>query len=309
MSEPTHDLFSERLEAYVSGRLDQRAHREVDDHLATCPDCSLELAAVQALREPEVLAMSGTERDALNTAVRAAVFAAPKPSFMDRFGRRFAPAVGAVALLALAAVVLVSLPERSGEPAGLPGTNTGGGGGAEPQGADTADAARGAAPPVAEDAKGSDDGTTTAGGAASGGAAATQESADAVAANAGTTLSARADFTVEEIPFSTTGLKVGSLVPAISPKARLGASDGGAIAANAPTERLAELARDCAELTVSTSPHPLVPTSAAYYPDDVLVIGFVWLEESSSLLNYELRGWVGGRCDRISPIYRRGFVE
>lgn len=310
MNEISHTTCSERLEGYALGTLEARARAEVARHLEACPDCSLELKGVEALKQHEVLPLSGVERDRLSTAVRTAVFEASKPSLRDRFGRRFAPALGAVAFLALAAVAFVSLPDRTDHPTTANQESSDREGDtADSSGGDVVDADRAVPEAKAKEETLSDEGAGGGSGQTTGGAPA-QESSE-MAASAGTALAARANFTVQETPFAQAGLDPGALVPVISPGATIDAYDAGpvGIANSAPNRRLGRLTRECTENTLATSPHPLVPTSAAYYPDGVLVVGFVWLEESSSLLNYELRGWTGGRCDRISPIYRRGTLE
>jgi anti-sigma factor RsiW len=311
MTDLTHERCSELLEAYASGGLDPRARREVDDHLATCSDCSLELVAVQTLQASDVLPLSGAEREQLSAAVRAAVFPAPRRSLLERFGPRLAPALGAVALVTIAAVVLVSLPDRPGP--SITSADRGSRGGdtddaqtiESDEDAQTLEAEAGAVPgaqPAQEERVMSDDG-------GDGSTEASGQSADTLAGRSAA-LNARSNFAVQEATFAQTGLDLGSLVPARSPRRGRGAFAYAAdLASLAPDERVARLVQECAEQTISTSPHPLVATSAAYYPDDVLVIGFVWREVSRSLLHYELRGWVGGDCDRISPIYRRGVLE
>ena len=305
MTDMTHERCSELLGAYSSGGLNERGRQEVDEHLATCSDCSLELGAIQTLQASEVLPLSGAERDHLSRAVRAAVFPGPRRSLLERLGPRLAPALGAVALVAIAAVAIVSMPDRSGP--SIPSADQGGGG--DTTGVQTQDAAEEAETMEAEaaqPAKQSDRGSSGDGGGA-GTEGATAGSADALSRP--TALNARSNFVVHESAFARTGLELGSLVPALSPRrGRYAyAVDPADLASFAPDDRIARLIEGCAERTLSTSPHPLVPTSAAYYPDDVLVIGFVWRE--GSVFNYELRGWLDGDCERISPIYRRGVLE
>ena len=78
-------------------------------------------------------------------------------------------------------------------------------------------------------------------------------------------------------------------------------------AANDPVVQ--ERVEECGRTVVDTSPYALTPTYAAHFPaDDILVLGFVWRDEASGALNFELHGWRGDSCDRVSPIYRSGPV-
>ena len=308
MKELTHEECSIRLEAYVSDRLDQTARREIDAHLAGCPDCSLELVALRALQAVQVEPMTGPERERVSSAVRAALAAPERRGFLERFGSRFAPALGAVALVVIAAVALVSLPN---DPPDTPSSSSGEGGADEAvEDAQTMESqAEGPAPAALPDqgerdsARGDGGGTTTGGESA--------EAAGQPASASAQALNARSNFTVVDESFAATGLEPRSLVPARIPRRGLDYFDAGPaeLAAFAPNERVGALIEECAERAIATSPHPVVPSSGAYYSDDVLVIGFVWLDPSTSTFNYELRGWIGGDCGRISPIYRRGVLE
>lgn len=303
MTDLTHERCSEQLDAYASGTLSAPEQSEVEVHLRSCAECSQELRGLRALRGTEVTPMTGYEREALGTAVRAAVLAPAKPRFSERFGRRLAPALGAVALLVLGVVTFVSVSDDGPLPAAQQGADD-----AEVETLEDSYDSEAAAPAPRADAK-------KAGGVAGGSGTAedyasdTESSADVTSA-AGTgsqssTLRAPTGLEIKNASFAEVGLDLGSLVPNRLP-ARTAVD---ALALSAPDRRLAGMVRDCSELTVSTSPYPLIPSSAAYYQDDVLVIGFVWLEQTTEILNYELRGWIGGRCDRVTPIYRRGLIE
>jgi hypothetical protein len=310
MTELSHDRCSELLETYVSGTLDAAQRRSVDEHLASCADCSLELVAVHALTEP-VVSMSGAERDELSRAVRAAIVAPQKRSLSERFGRRMAPALGAVAFLAIAVIALVSLPDDSPSPTAVGGRDSG----------TTMDSETEQMQPVQEQGAAQKDsagtlsdtasGTTTGAGSAGGGDAAgdsAPNSETATSLEASASRVDRSNFMMEPTSFAATGISLPALVP---PRRGIDAYDydARAIALSAPNNRVAELIRECSERTIATSPHPLTPSSAIYYADDVLVIGFVWVDPSTSRLNFEVRGWTDGSCDQVSPIYRRGALE
>lgn len=305
MTDLTHERCSELLEAYASRSLSEREQIEVDMHLGSCPDCSTELRGLLALQGKKIVPMTGPERDALTTAVRAAVLAPPKKGLGEWLGRRMAPALGAVTLVVLGVVAYVSVSEDAPIPAAQRG--------ADETEVETLednfenDAAAPAAEPQTDTKQkaGLPQGSS---GAATGGGG-TESSAD-MSSSAGAvpqaaSLRAAAGLEVKDASFADAGLDLGSLIPNRVPPRRM----ANRLASSAPDERLAQMVRDCAELTVSTSRYPLVPSSAAYYADDVLVIGFVWADETTGTLNYELRGWLGGRCDRVTPIYRRGLIE
>lgn len=303
MTELTHERCSELLPAYAAGSLLEREQNEVEAHLRSCPDCSLELRGLMALQGPEIVPMTGPEREALSTAVRSAVSAPPRKGLAEWLGRRMAPALGAVALVVLGVVAYVSVSDDGPIPAAQQGADE-----AEVETLEEADteAAAPAAKPFGKPkqpaglSQGSGDAATGGGG---------QESNADTTSAAGTTsqataMRAGASFEVRDATFAEAGLDLGSLVPGRVPPRRTVER----LALSAPDQRLTQTVRDCAVLTVTTSPYPLIPSSATYYADDVLVIGFVWVDETTGALNYELRGWRGGECDRVTPIFSRGSI-
>lgn len=306
MTEITHERCSELLGPYAAGDLGDPERAVVETHLKGCEACTQELAGLQALQAFQVEPMTGAERDRLTQNVRAAVTPAPKVGLLGRFGHRLAPALGALALVAIAAVALISLPQNRPVPAEVRGSTADEDSGAG--GTATREAAPKAAAQEESTAKGAAAGTSSDAASSAGGQADTA---------AGQTTTMQADAMVERDafrsavqPFARTGIEIRSVVPTRSleePSAE--AYSGTDFAASAPTEALADQVRECSASTVDSSPHPLVPTAATYYPDDVLVITFVWLEPSTTRLNYEIHGWIGGRCDLITPIFRSGVLE
>lgn len=305
MTDLGHDRCSELLETYVSGELDADQRRAVDEHLAVCSDCSLELVAVQTLTEP-VVPMTGIERDELTRAVRAGIASPQKRSLSERFGRRLAPALGAVALFALAAIAVVSLPEDPPSPNAGGGTDAGVTMESEADEMQPGTAQKDQAETTEDSMSGTTTGTGSAGGGAAGDAARNSGSATTLESNAAQV--GRASFIMEPATFAAAGISLPNLVPSRR-NIEVLEDDAATLARAAPNERVAELIRDCAERTIATSPHPLVPSTAVYYADDVLVIGFIWVDPSTSQVNFEVRGWTNGRCDQVSPIYRRGALE
>lgn len=312
MNEMTHERCSELLRAFVSDELDTGVSDDVRHHLAGCEECRLELTALEAMAGPAIEPLNGTERDTLTQAVRAAISTPPRATFAERFGRRFAPAVGAVAFIAIAIIGFVILPRSNDSPqeisapqlqtANEAADDDAAGGGVDRSTSTTMEADSGAG------STGSGTGAGTTSDTADHGQAAPALNS-AKEAGVGFTLEGRMAFEVQRQSFARHGLDVRSLVPRGVPQGEVADAFAYDLADSAPNGRIARLVRDCSERTVSTSPHPLIPTSAAYYSDDVLVISFVWLESSTTSLNYEIWGWTNGRCDHVSPIYRRGLVE
>ena len=311
MTELTHERCSELLGLYSSGRLDDTARGDVDNHLATCPDCSRELAGLTALRAGEFEPMTGPEREVITAAVRAAVLGGPKPitrpmtgpawsaRWLDHWGRRLAPALGAAALVVIAVVGYVSF--RTDE-TNLPAAGT------TTQNEDTSTEA------TVEDADAEAFGTSKEAGEP---AADTGQSQDMqIKAGTSTVSSERtvaAIAVVVEERFARTRFTPDLFARRDAQTARnagaggLAATDTFLYAAKDPA--LQARVEECARTVIDTSPHPLTPTYAAHFSDDdILVLGFVWRDEASAGLNFELRGWRGSSCDRVSPIYRSGPV-
>lgn len=308
MNDLTHERCSELLGAFALGELDAPDRASVEVHLGSCRDCSRELAAIEVLAAGDLVGMTGAERDRLTGAVRAAVLRPTRPTWSQRWSRRVAPAVGAAALLAVVAVAIISLPGDRSLPEAATGPQDTPDQGAEVERVEGADM-KAAPQPASQDSttetieSGADHGAGTVTGATATGKTTTQ--------NFGSTaLRAAVTTTVSAQDFATAGLDIGSLVPAQLPRSVTDNRAVEPLADSAPNERVAGLIRTCADRAISTSPVPLVATSATYFPsDDLLVIGFVWVESSTGDLNYEIRGWREGRCDRVTPIYRRGLVE
>lgn len=311
MKDLTHETCSELLGPFASGTLGAPERGAVEAHLATCSDCSLELAGIRALTTAGVEPLTGFERDQIAQAVRAGIAVPAKRSWSESFGRRAAPALGAVAVLAIAAIAVVSLPADD-----RPSPASGARDAPVPDAFDSAPTATGDSASQAQSEQ--LNGAATYGGGAATNDSAVQESqgrskklgAGTSETAADTALVTRAGVVLHEEPFAIAGLNLSSLVPPQIPERFAGHHSARALSRSAPDARVASLIRDCAARTIATSPFPLVATSAAYYsPDDVLVIGFSWVEESTGRLHYLMRGWRDGRCDRVSPIFLTGELE
>ena len=301
MTEITHERCSELLGPYSSGRVDDTARADVDAHLATCPDCSRELAGLTALRAGEIEPMTGPEREVITAAVRAAVLGGAKPSWAEHWGRRLAPALGAAALVAIAVIGYVSFQtDDSRVPAAGTATQD------EDRSTDV----------TAEDAEAETFGASKEAGEPAADAAHSQD----MQIKAGTGTDALAPgragapiAVVVEEGFARTAFTPDLFAPRDARTTKnaggsgLAARDTFLFAADDPV--LQSRVEECARTVTETSPYPLTPTYAAHFPDDdILVLGFVWRDEVSGTLNFELRGWRGESCDRISPIYRSGPV-
>ena len=312
MTEITHERCSELLGSYSEGRMDDAARADVEAHLATCPDCSLELAGLTALRVGEIEPMTGPEREVITAAVRAAVAGDTGPSrsanWSTLWGRRMAPALGAAALVAIAVVGYVSFQADESD---LPAAGT-----------TTQEVDRSTNAPVedatAEDADAETFGTATGTSNEAGGPAADTAQSQEMQIKAGTDAIAPGRIAapvavVIEDRFARTAFTPDLFAPRDARTAKnsgaggVGATDALLYAADDPL--LQSRVEECARMAIETSPYPLTPSYAAHFPDDdILVLGFVWRDEVSGALNFELRGWRGASCDRVSPIYRSGPV-
>ena len=302
MTELTHERCSELLGPYSSARLDDAARGDVDAHLATCPDCCRELAGLTALRAGEIEPMTGPEREAITAAVRAAVLGESSPSWAatwsQRWGRRLAPALGAAALVIVAVVGYVSF--RADERQ-LPAETT-------TRDEDTATGT------TVEDAEAETFGTSTEAGEPAADAAQSEDMQIKAGTGTGSFERTAAPIAVVvEERFARTVFTPDLLAPrdarATKNEGAGGVATTDALLYAADDPALQARVEECARTVIDTSPNPLTPTYAAHFPaDGILVLGFVWRDEASGALNFELRGWRGDSCDRVSPIYRSGAV-
>jgi anti-sigma factor RsiW len=103
--EMDHERCSELLLSFVEGGLDAAVQTDVEDHLAVCPDCSSELAALTALAalaEPSPLTdleRAGLHRAVHSRAAESEVRSVPRAR--RSWGARLYPALGAAAALIL----------------------------------------------------------------------------------------------------------------------------------------------------------------------------------------------------------------
>ena len=239
-------------------------------------------------------------------AVRAEAGPTARAPFSIRFGRRFAPALGAAALLAIVAVGVITLTDDLSPPAPGTGvaedvedaesTDTGTLGADDDAGSGSGDAGQTEELRVGDTAA-EDPGARPK--AAAGAGAQTTESQNA-------TLAASATVGIHE-SFAGSRFDPSLLLAAPLPDARNERAALRNLAASAPNPELARTIRSCASGTLESSALPLVPTYAAYFTsDDIIVIGFVWTDSSTATLNFVVHGWRGRDCDPVSPIFRRG---
>jgi hypothetical protein len=298
MNEITHETCSELLGPYLGGELDRARRADVQGHLATCDECTRELAGLVALTAPEIEPLNEVERARIVRAVRAEVRGAVREPFSIRWGRRFAPALGAAAVLAIIAVGVVTLNDEGRAPSPTGGSDvvqedadedahlfdagTGGGEAARPK-------------------KEARSGNTTTGDAAG---QADSESIEVAEGDA--TLAASAPMVLVQDEFAGARFDPSVLVTPVPATGdpRRAVRD---LALSAPDPEVGRTIRACATTTLDNSLRPLAPVYAAYFTNDVIVvIGFVWTDPATGSLNYEMRGWRGSNCDTVSPIYRSG---
>lgn len=111
------------LQCYVDGELDKIELQEVNQHLASCPNCRSRLELLQSQSERVQRALGGlaSSNEAIDPAPALARFRAalddelePKPRWWGRvFARRLRPAWGALALVGAVAVFLSVAPART----------------------------------------------------------------------------------------------------------------------------------------------------------------------------------------------------
>lgn len=312
----THERCSELLLPHQRGELSGALTERVAEHLAGCPECSLEARGLGALLTGSLhVELDDLERRRLRTNIRAALSEEADPRPGEGWRRHAAPLLAAAALVVLVAVGLTVWPgarstdlpaaggdttvesrEREsldGADAGRPAAKAA----EDPAGAPQTESleVRGREAPAADAAEG-----TTAGGA--GGKPET--------ATAAGTLAFGAAPVVIDRPYSTARFEPSSLRPARFP--RIAASEAGYVQRltnNAGDAAVAALIRRCTASINANGTGGWLPTLATYYrPDEILVIGFVRPVRASRILEYELRGWHRD-CDHPAPIYRTGRLS
>lgn len=293
MTSTPHIHASEELAAYVTGGLAAARRAEIDSHLATCEECSQELAGVMALRAEGFEPMTGPERERVTARVRAAVTDAG-PGLGARWSRRLAPALGAAALVAIAVVGYVSF---GGDDAG---DTTSGGQVQEAAPPDLDDAAEGA------DTEGAERGKVTLDAAPKAQAGALEMEAGSAAGSSAENRGVVGIPVIEGRRFALASL-ADDLLGSRGMRDEFRTYDAGTTLFSADDPGTSATMEACARAVVDTSPYPLVPTSAAHFArDDIIVIAFVWRDEATGTPNFMLRGWRGGDCGSVSPIYRIG---
>ena len=127
MTEIDHDRCSELLRSYARAELGAHERKAVASHLESCAECCRELAVVK-LTSTEVDGMNPRERRRLHAAVTASLpAAAPDAGLPARrtWVQRFAPTLGAAALLLVAFVVALGGGEIGGDSGGDEGGEAG----------------------------------------------------------------------------------------------------------------------------------------------------------------------------------------
>ena len=303
MTSPENAHVSDDLAAYASSEVTEIRRAEIDLHLTTCEECSRELAGVMALRAVDFEPMTGPERERVTAGVHATV-APARAGLAERWSRRLGPALGAAALVALGVVGYVSFNDGTTD---APAMNQAPGDAAP----ETLEDAQGA---TGQDAEG-DAEQGGAGGKVAPNAASEPEAADTLNMEADTARGSAAGFgsasnsipVVQERRFALASIEE-DLFGARRMRDNFNAyknETAALFAADDPD--IATTMEACARTVIGTSPYPVVPTYAAHFgADDVIVIAFVWRDETSGNMSFMLRGWRGGDCGSVTPIYRTG---
>jgi Putative zinc-finger len=138
MRELNHELCSEYLPRFLAGDLEQEQGAAVELHLAECAECRAERHALEALTRP-VPTLSAAERAQLHSTLDRDLPAsaggipalAPGRERRPRWRSRLAPALGAAAVVALAAVGVATISGGLGDVAGQGASEVSGEGGGQ----------------------------------------------------------------------------------------------------------------------------------------------------------------------------------
>lgn len=271
-----HARVSEMLGGFVRDELSERDREAVAEHLASCSDCAAEQKALEQILAVEVDPLDEEERRALRSGVSARLQSGPislpaRRESRNRLGR-FAPALAAVAIVALGAVFAASLLTGGSGDEGA-----GGGGVAQDQAEKGAVEAPAAVPGPGPtyDAKHRK---------------LTNKALRRLGSRKGVLADLAGRFTTP-----TTEGESGSYTDALG--------------AQAPPE-VKDQVKACAE-TVTGNQKSAVPayaTSGSYKGKDALLIGFVTGNDGGPLNRYMLWLWPQGSCD--TPLdYRSGAIE
>jgi hypothetical protein len=281
-----HERCSELLLPYLKGELEEADREQVDRHLRSCGTCTEEKSAIERLLAVEASPMTAGERRSLHGAVADRLPSTTPdrevvstPARGARWFGRTAPALGAVALIALAVVFATSL--LSGE-------------GDEGEGGSAITGPR-------ERLQGEADGTEGggAGGVAPQGAAPDEEKDTAERAVPHFERGAK-DITrsaLSKLPESEPAFDVVAGVTR-SKAGTLQTNYASALSDQAPPDTRAQV-RECSE-SVAASQGAVVPTYGAegeYRGKDALLVGFVAGSNGGPLNRYMLWLWPKGSCD------------
>jgi hypothetical protein len=289
-----HERCSELLLPYLQEELDTGARAEVEDHLASCSDCTEERAALERLLAVEIEPMTASERSSMRA--RVAKELAPgvverrvqrEPARAPKWWSRALPALGAVALVAVAAVFaanLLSGGSGDGESA-VRGPNLKAGSGAGDEAGDAGGVAPEAAGPEALADKGR---------------------SQAPYFNRGRGVLRQA--LLDELAKKEPAFEALAGVTA-SRATNIRDTYTGELARQAPPSTRSQL-RACAE-SVAASQGTVVPaygTEGKYHGKDALLVGFVSGSNSGPLNRYMLWLWPKGSCE-IPIGYVSGALE
>ncbi|MPZ69086.1 MAG: hypothetical protein GEU71_06100 [Actinobacteria bacterium] len=126
----SHERFSELIGPYLRRELAPDDARELEEHLASCPDCRAEAEGARALTAAPAEGLTEAERGSLHAAVTAAIERPDAPARVVPLRPRWAGAAKFVTAAAAIAVIAV---------AGIWATTSGNLGGSDDSGADGGD--------------------------------------------------------------------------------------------------------------------------------------------------------------------------
>jgi hypothetical protein len=278
-----HERCSELLLPYLKGELEGTDREEVDEHLRSCDACTEEKAALEGLLAVEVTPMTVDERRSLHGVVADRLPSArpereviSTPRKRSGWFTRAAPALGALALIALGVVFAASLLSGGDvqEESALRGPRDQ----AEDEAFDEdGGAAGGAAPKAAPDEE-----------LVEQGAAAPHFEKDEKDITRAALSKLPEDEPAFESVAGVTEAKAGNLQNTYT----------SALSDQAPPATRAQV-RECSE-SVAASQGTVVPAYGAegrYRGEDALLVGFVSGSDGGPLNRYMLWLWPKGSCD------------
>lgn len=303
MSKPLdHENVSASLPAFLEGTLDPVDADAIEQHLASCPECSQEVAGLRFLLPPDKEGLTSSERTALEHRVMAGIAEAPTDAPVVELqprrgvGARLAQVLGAAAAIAVFGTLLYL------------GSTMGGADDVESAGtASEAEDGR------LDDRRSPDRGRSRPAAIAAGTAPSQEQATDATAGGGGSSprSAPQPTFAIADEPYTAAGLQklgessIASVTFANSYSAQHASRRNRLLeqlvaAAEATSGSIiSSQVEECGTQVLATD-DPTIPTFGGVGELDgqpVLVLGFAWTRERSGPLDrYMVWAWERGSC-------------